>query len=60
MVVHTYNPSTWEAKAGRSEFGTSLIYRVSGQPGLHRKSLSWGSKKKKDVEHSRPVCGYSG
>jgi hypothetical protein len=31
MVVHTYNPSTWEAEAGGS--------RVQGQPGLHNEIL---------------------
>ena len=27
MVVHTFNPSTWEAETGGSEFETSLVYR---------------------------------
>ena len=29
MVVHAFNPSTWEAEAGRSEFKASLVYRIS-------------------------------
>jgi hypothetical protein len=43
MVVHTCNPSTWEAEAeaGRSE--------VLGQPGLYNKIL-FQKKKKKEKE----------
>ena len=26
MVAHTFNPSTWEAEAGGSEFEASLVY----------------------------------
>jgi hypothetical protein len=33
VVVHAFNPSTPEAEAG-------LVYRVQGQPGLYRKTLS--------------------
>jgi hypothetical protein len=29
MVVHAFNPSTWEAEAG--EFEASLVYRVSSR-----------------------------
>jgi hypothetical protein len=41
VVAHAFNPSTQEAEAGgfpRSE--TSLVYRVPGQPELHRETLS--------------------
>ena len=32
MVVHAFNPSTWEAEAGRlSEFQASLVYKVSSR-----------------------------
>jgi hypothetical protein len=33
VVVHTFNPSTQEAEAGRqiSEFEASLVYRVSSR-----------------------------
>jgi hypothetical protein len=31
-MTHAYNPSTWEAEAGRSE--------IIGQPVLHSESLS--------------------
>ena len=30
IVVHTFNPSTWEAEAGR-EFEASLVYVVSSR-----------------------------
>jgi hypothetical protein len=30
-----------------SEFKASLVYRVPGQPGLHRETLSQKTKKKK-------------
>jgi hypothetical protein len=31
-VAHTFNPSTWEAEAGKiSEFKASLVYRVSSR-----------------------------
>jgi hypothetical protein len=39
MVVHAFNPSTWEAEAGGS--------RVPGQPELYSKTLSQKKKKKK-------------
>lgn len=50
MVVHHYNPNTWEAQAGRSELEAGLIYRVNsrtGQTGLHRETLSQSQEKKK-------------
>jgi hypothetical protein len=42
VVAHAFNPSTWEAEAGRS---LSLrpawsIEWILGQPGLHRKTVS--------------------
>jgi hypothetical protein len=39
VVVHAFNPSTWEAEAGG--------YRVPGQPGLHRETLSRKTKQNK-------------
>ena len=51
MVVHAFNPSTWEAEAGRS-------LCVQGQPGLqsqfqaswsYRETLSQKYKKKKSM-----------
>jgi hypothetical protein len=31
MVVHAFNPSTWEAEAEISEFVASLVYKVSSR-----------------------------
>ena len=48
MVVHTFNPSTWEAEAGwflssRPAWSTEW---VPGQPGLYRETLSQKTKTK--------------
>jgi hypothetical protein len=45
MVVHTCNPSTWEAEAGRSE--------VLGQPGLYNNILFQKKKKKRKRKESQ-------
>ena len=29
VAAHAFNPSTWEAEAGRFEFKASLVYKVS-------------------------------
>jgi hypothetical protein len=49
MVAHTFNPSTWEAKAGRFLSSSSAwsTKQVPGQPGLHRETLFQKKKKKK-------------
>jgi hypothetical protein len=49
VVVHTFNPSTWEAEAGgflssRPAWSTEW---VPGQPGLHRETLSHKTKQNK-------------
>jgi hypothetical protein len=49
VVVHAFNPSTWEAEAGgslssRPAWSTEW---VPGQPGLHRETLSRKNQKKK-------------
>jgi hypothetical protein len=42
VVVHAFNPSTWEAEAGRflSSRPAWSTKWVPGQPGLHREILS--------------------
>lgn len=35
VVMHTFNASTREGETGRSLWVPDLVYRVSGQPGLH-------------------------
>ena len=53
MVVHVFNPSTWEAEAGgflSSRIAWSTEW-VPGLLGLYRETLSWktkGKKKKKE------------
>ena len=49
MVVHAFNPSTWEAEAGRYlSLGPAWSWEwVPGQPGLHRETLSQTSQKNK-------------
>ena len=52
MVVHAFNPSTWEVEAGRiSEFKASLVYRVSSRmdsQGYTEKPCLKQNKNKKD------------
>jgi hypothetical protein len=48
VVVHTFNPSTWEAEAGRflsSRLAWSTKW-VPGQPELYRETLSWKKQNK--------------
>jgi hypothetical protein len=42
VVVHIFNPNTWEAEAGGflSSSTAWSIESVSGQPGLYRETLS--------------------
>jgi hypothetical protein len=46
VVGHTFNPSMWEAEAGR-------FLSSRGQPGLHRETLSWGKKKERKTREKR-------
>jgi len=32
LVSQVFNPTTWKAEAGRSEFQTSLIYKENSRP----------------------------
>jgi hypothetical protein len=48
-AVHDFNPSTQEAEADLCEFKASLVYRwVSGQPGLHKETLSQNKTNKQN------------
>jgi hypothetical protein len=53
VAVHTFNPSSWEAEAGRSEFKTSLVYRVSSRTDRQSYTLNPVSKtnKAKHLKH---------
>jgi hypothetical protein len=46
VVAHSFNPSTWEAEAGRflSSRPAWSTKWVPGQPGLYRETLSWKTK----------------
>jgi hypothetical protein len=46
VVVHAFNPSTWEAEAGRflSSRPAWSTEWVSEQPVLYRENLSWKNK----------------
>jgi hypothetical protein len=50
VVAHAFNPSTWEAEAGRflSSRPAWSTKRVPGQPGLYRETLSQKIKKTKN------------
>jgi hypothetical protein len=52
VVAYTFNPSTWEAEAGRSEFEVSLVYRESSRIalGLHRETLPRKAKQNKQTK----------
>ena len=64
VVAHAFNPSTWEAEAGRF---LSLRWACStkwipGQPGLHRETQSWKQqqqKKNKQTKKKEKWSGYS-
>jgi hypothetical protein len=54
VVAHAFNPSTWEAEAGRflssrPAWSTKL---VPGQPGLHRETLS---RKKQKIKNKKKI-----
>jgi hypothetical protein len=57
VVAHTFNPSTWEAEAGRFlSLRPALLYRVSSrQLRLHRETLSQKKKQKqKQKKNKKP------
>ena len=59
MVVHTFNPSTWEAEEGADfcEFKASLVYRVSSRTAKATQSnpVSKNRDKVNDETEQRPT-----
>jgi len=57
MVVHTFNPSTQEAEAGRflSSRPAWPTKWVPGQPGLYRETLYRKTKKKKKKKKEKKM-----
>lgn len=54
-MVHTHLISAFGGRDRQiSELAASLVYRVPGQPGLHRKTLSRKRKQPKRISNS--VC----
>ena len=54
MVAQSFNPSTGKAEAGRFLFMSALsIEGVSGQPGLHRETLTQKPKPKPDKQTNK-------
>jgi hypothetical protein len=49
-MAHGFNPNTWEAETGGSEFEASLVYRVSSRAAraTQRNPVSEKKKKKKN------------
>ena len=54
MVVHAFNPSTWEAEGGGFEFKASLVYRVSSRTATAAQKSPVSKKKKNKKKQSTP------
>jgi hypothetical protein len=61
VMAHTFDPSTWEAKAGRflSLRPAWSTEWVPGQPGLHRETLSWKTKQNKTKQDTHNLYIYN-
>jgi hypothetical protein len=47
VIVYAFNPSSLETEAYRSlSLEGSLVYKVPGQPGLHRETLSQNTRRR--------------
>ena len=53
MVAQSFNPSTGKAEAGRFLMSALSIEGVSGQPGLHRETLTQKPKPKPDKQTNK-------
>ena len=57
MVAHAFDHSTREAEVGgkTSEFRASLVYKVPGQPGIHRETLFQETKTNKQTNKPKII-----
>jgi hypothetical protein len=57
MVAHAFNPSTWEAEAGRflSSRPAWSTEWVPGQPEIHRETLSQKNKQKTKTKNPQKI-----
>ena len=55
VVVHAFNPSTWEAEASGFEFEASLVYRVSSRTAraTQRNCLEKKRERKRERERKK-------
>ena len=55
MVVHAFNPSTWEAEASGFEFEASLVYGVSSRTAraTQRNCLEKKRERKRERERKK-------
>jgi hypothetical protein len=62
MVVHAFNPSTWEVGPGGFEFEASLVYKVSSRTAMaiQRIPASKNQKKKKSTPHTLLIPALRG
>jgi hypothetical protein len=60
VVAHTFNPSTWEAEAGRflSPRPAWFSKWVLGQPGLYRETLSRKNKQNKQTKKNLKYVNF--
>lgn len=53
IVLHTFNPRTWEAEAGAS-LCSRQAWSTEAVPGLHRETLTWHPSPQKRVKGNKP------
>jgi hypothetical protein len=60
VVVHTFNPSTWEAETWISEFEASLVYRVCFRTAraIQRNPVSEKKKRERERERERETRSH--
>jgi hypothetical protein len=60
VVVQAFNPSTWEAKAGRFLSERNLVYRMSSRTArATQRNPVWGKKKKEERKKKDACSSFS-